>query len=336
MSTLDELPNDQRAALSLLLRQRKSYSDVATLLAIPERAIHDRAHAALAVLAPAQARALSPERRQEIGDYLLGQQPGVAERLRTRTYLANDEAARGWAQSLSSELTALTGSPPAEIPAPAAVAPAAPPAPLPTAAAQVAPAATGRSYPSRTPAPEPPFAPADRAWSAQESAPSSRLGGALLLTALVVTVAVAVILIISSGGGSKTKTSASAGKTTSTASKSGPVKGPALPMSSPSPTSHSVGVVEVLSEGSKHAFYIDAEHLPATRNFFYAIWLYNSQTSAEALSKSPAVGANHKLAGGALLPANAGEFREILLTRETSPHPTHPGKVVLRGAFKVG
>ena len=52
MSRLDELPPDQRAALSLLLRQRKSYAEVATLLGISERAVHDRAHAALAVLAP--------------------------------------------------------------------------------------------------------------------------------------------------------------------------------------------------------------------------------------------------------------------------------------------
>ena len=52
MSRLDELPPDQRAALSLLLRQRKSYGEVASMLGIGEQAVHDRAHAALAVLAP--------------------------------------------------------------------------------------------------------------------------------------------------------------------------------------------------------------------------------------------------------------------------------------------
>jgi len=54
MSRLDELPPDQRAALSLLLRQRKGYAEVAGLLHIPARAVHDRAHAALAVLARAR------------------------------------------------------------------------------------------------------------------------------------------------------------------------------------------------------------------------------------------------------------------------------------------
>ena len=75
MSRLDELPPDQRAALSLLLRQRKSYADVAAILGIPARAVHDRAHVALAMLAPRQARGLAPEHREEIGEYLLGQQP---------------------------------------------------------------------------------------------------------------------------------------------------------------------------------------------------------------------------------------------------------------------
>ncbi len=44
------------------------------MLGIAERAVHDRAHAALAVLAPARGAALEPGRREEIGEYLLGQQ----------------------------------------------------------------------------------------------------------------------------------------------------------------------------------------------------------------------------------------------------------------------
>ena len=76
MSRLEELPPDQRAALSILLRQRKTYAEVAAMLGIGEQAVHDRAHAALAVLAPQEARGLTPAMRQEIGDYMLSQQPG--------------------------------------------------------------------------------------------------------------------------------------------------------------------------------------------------------------------------------------------------------------------
>jgi hypothetical protein len=164
------------------------------------------------------------------------------------------------------------------------------------------------------------------------SAPSSRLGGALLLAAIAVAIVVAVILITTSGGSSK-----HAAKSTSTKAsrKSGPTVGPQLPLTPPSPSSKSTGAVVVLSEKNKRAFYIEAQNLPATHGFYYAIWLYNSPTSAKALSRSPAVGSSHKLAGGSALPANAGSYHEILLTRETDARPTHPGKVVLRGPFRL-
>ena len=96
-----------------------------------------------------------------------------------------------------------------------------------------------------------------------------------------------------------------------------------------------MGVVEILSEGDKRAFYIQAEHLPRTNGFYYALWLYNSPSSSEALSRAPSVGKSRKLAGGALLPEDAAKYHKILLTRETSSRPTHPGKVVLRGEFKM-
>jgi hypothetical protein len=101
MSRLEELPPDQRAALSLLVRQRKGYAEVADMLRIPQRAVHDRVHAALAVLAPRQARAVDPAQRLEIGDYLLGQQASISERLRTRTYLGASEPARDWARAVA-------------------------------------------------------------------------------------------------------------------------------------------------------------------------------------------------------------------------------------------
>src|ERR1700677_3199592 len=117
MTRLDDLPPDQRAALSLLLGQRKSYGELAALLSIPERAVHDRAHAALAVLAPRQARELTAEQRENIGDYLLGQQPGVAERLAARTVLDGSAPARAWAQAVSEQIAPLSSVPLAEIPA---------------------------------------------------------------------------------------------------------------------------------------------------------------------------------------------------------------------------
>ncbi|HEX4838738.1 MAG TPA: sigma factor-like helix-turn-helix DNA-binding protein, partial [Solirubrobacteraceae bacterium] len=51
MTELDRLPPDQRAVLSLVLDRGKSYGQVAEMLAIPESAVRDRAHAALDALA---------------------------------------------------------------------------------------------------------------------------------------------------------------------------------------------------------------------------------------------------------------------------------------------
>ncbi|HEX3519484.1 MAG TPA: sigma-70 region 4 domain-containing protein, partial [Solirubrobacteraceae bacterium] len=292
MSRLDELPPDQHAVLSLLLRQHKSYAEVALLLGIAERAVHDRAHAALAVLAPRQARGLEPERREEVGDYLLGQ-AGVAERIRTRTSLGESEHARIWAQAITAELAPLAGSTLPEIPpAPAAAAPEPPRAP---AAPPSDPASGTRPIPVSEVAASLP--------SSSPAAPSSRLGGALLLAAIVVAVVVAVILISSGGGGSHPKKTpaASPGSTSTTGSPTDTQ----FPLHSQSATSRTVGVVAVLSEKGKHAFFIEAQHLPPSHGFFYAIWLYNSHTSAEALSRAPAVGSSRKLEGGAALPANA-------------------------------
>src|SRR5256885_628404 len=116
MTRLDSLPPDQRAALALLLSQQRGYSDVAQLLRIREGAVHDRAHAALAVLAPGEARELPAERRLEIGDYLLGQRTSVADSLRTRSYLDSSPEARRWATAIAAELAPLATRPLPDIP----------------------------------------------------------------------------------------------------------------------------------------------------------------------------------------------------------------------------
>ncbi|HEY4917639.1 MAG TPA: sigma-70 region 4 domain-containing protein [Solirubrobacteraceae bacterium] len=314
MSRLDELPPDQRAALSLLLRQRKSYAEVAKLLGIPEHAVADRAQVALAVLATRQARDLTPERRKEIGDYLLGQQPGVAERLRTRTLLSSSEPAHAWASAVASQLAPLADANLPDIP------PVAPGAGAPQTLQDLSAASAAAAAPPSGPAPVRP-------------ARSSKLGGAIVLAVLVAAVVVAVVLL---SGGSSGKKSSTTSSTSSTSAKTGPTVENQISLKPPTGVkSASVGVVDVLAEAGKRAFFIEAQHVPASKGFYYAIWLYNSPHNALALSKSPAVGSTHRLAGGSLLPAAAADYREILLTRETTAHPKQPGRVVLRGPFSL-
>jgi hypothetical protein len=327
MSRIDELPPDQRAALSLLLREHRSYAQLATMLGIGERAVHDRAHAALAMLAPAQARLLSAEQRAEIGDYLLGQQPGLAERLATRSLLGSSESGRDWARALVHELAPLASRPLPEVPDGAL-------ASGDGAAAPAAAPANGSSAPSAAQPPSSRPRAAQRTGGAMAGAlPSSRVGGALLLAALLAGVIVAIVLLTSGGGSSHRKTTAAS---TRTGSGSGPRIAAQLTLRPASSSSKTLAVVEILAEGSKRAYYIAAEHLPPTRGFSYVIWLYNSPTSAQALSRTPTIGPSERLAGGSLLPANASSYHEMLLTRETSSHPAHPGTIVLRGPFNVG
>jgi hypothetical protein len=221
------------------------------------------------------------------------------------------------------------------------------------------PAQARASRDARSSAPAPPPPPVQtqagqtRNTGLSSSLPSSRRGGALLLAALVVIVVVAVILITSGGGSNKvsstqstgtsatTTTTPSTSKTSSTSSTSTtsgkkPTLDKQIALTSPEPNSKTVGLAEVLSEGSKRAFYIAAEHLPPSTGFFYAVWLYNSPTSSVALGKIPPVSSNGQAQGGALLPANAGEYHELLLTRETNEHASKPGPVVLSGAFSLG
>lgn len=169
--------------------------------------------------------------------------------------------------------------------------------------------------------------------------PVSRRGGALLLAVLVVVIVVVVILITSGGGGSHKPSTPAKTSSTSTSSTSKKAAGPTVDnqfaLTPTESASKAIGFVEVLSEKGKHAFYLGAEHLPPSTGFSYVVWLYNSPTSEEALGKSPTVGSNGRMQGGALLPANAGEYHKMLLTRETSSHPTTHGPIVLSGTFAL-
>lgn len=345
MSRLDQLPPDQRAALSLLLGQGKGYAEVAALLQIGERAVQDRAHAALAVLAPRQARELTPEGREEIGDYLLGQRRDEADRLRARTTLERSPAAQAWARALAAELAPLAPGTLPEIPGEAAGA-RQNGAPV---AARHAPAGEARPAPSSAQAApggasvNEPASPAGHRGGGAEGPrtlrdgvglPSSRVGGAVLLGAIA-GIVVAVVLLTSGGSSHHRAGSASGASTSGASSTARAAETNRLTLTPVSSSSKAIGVAAVLQEGSTYAFYIAAEHLPPTHGFFYAVWLYNSPSSFQPLNKTPAVGSDGRMQGGAILPANASSYSQMILTRETSEHPSHPGTIVLRGAFAL-
>jgi hypothetical protein len=290
MTELDRLPPDQRAVLSLVLDRGKSYGEVAEMLAIPERAVRDRAHAAL--------DALANERERE-GD-ARASAPASPVRASTVHAGASPEGApqTGTSQAGKSRAEAL-----------AAASAASPPPPR-------------RRDPGGA--------------SGPLSTPSSRRAGALLLGAIVVVVVVAVILVSSGGGkGSTPSATTSSSAATSTTAAGKPTLNKTIALTASEPSLKASGTAYVLSQNGRSAFYITAQGLPPSSGFFYAVWLYNSPSSSAPLGRASNVGSDGRLQGGNPLPTNANLYHQLVVTRETSTHPTHPGPIVLRGTFAL-
>ncbi|CAA9482994.1 MAG: hypothetical protein AVDCRST_MAG45-278, partial [uncultured Solirubrobacterales bacterium] len=108
MATLDTLPPQRRAIIELLLRQGQGYDGVASMLDIPEARVRELAREALASLAPGSARRVDDEWRDQVADYVLGQQTGPESRA-TRGHLKRSEPARTWVSSLIDSLDPLYG-----------------------------------------------------------------------------------------------------------------------------------------------------------------------------------------------------------------------------------
>jgi hypothetical protein len=338
MGSLETLPPDQRAVIDLVLQRGRSYDDIARLLAIDRAAVRARALAAFEAIGPDTG--ISPESRALITDYLLGQLPArVAEETRER--LANSPYDRAWARVLASELAQVASEPLPEIPdgsrasasasAPRAAEPAGPRADGQESAAAPAPRRRDRG------ARRPPRL-SDR--------PSSIVGGAvMLIVGAVIVVAVVVVLVFVVGGGSSkhpsgtpaasgtTPTTGTSGATTSTTTPKAQVVAQSN-LNPPSGSSPAKGVGIVVKEGNAYGIVIEAAHVAPNNKNAYAAWLYNSPSDAYRLGfVTPPVGKNGTLQVGSTLPANAGHFKQLLLTLETQSNPKSPGTIVLQGPF---
>jgi hypothetical protein len=369
MATLDSLPEDQRAVLSLVLQRGRGYDEIARMLSIDRAAVRERALAAFDALGPQTG--IPHQRRALITDYLLGQLPGSVA-AETRNRLAESASERAWARVVASELSPLASQPLPEIPSgagsPEPTAPVAGPqqpvapgggpsepvhgpgagagAPLAGVGAAAAAAEADRSAEQdevRSALGQPPPPPPD-------TPRSSRLGGIILLVGgalLVVAVIAVVVLVVSSGGSSKhgnsnvaalssgtTSTAASNSTTTSgTSTAATPVA--ALKLVSPHPKSKADGFAEVVKVGSNHGIEIVAQHItPNTTKppNAYAVWLYNSSADAHLLGfVNPGVGKSGRLETAGGLPSNASHFKHVIITLETKADPKTPGAIVLSG-----
>jgi hypothetical protein len=103
MATFDQLSPEQRAIVELVLRQGKTYAELADMLDLPEPRVRDLARDALVELAPVSVRGVEEDWRGQLADYVLGQQSGP-EATATKGHLRRSEAARSWTRSLLDSL----------------------------------------------------------------------------------------------------------------------------------------------------------------------------------------------------------------------------------------
>lgn len=302
MATFDQLSADQRAIIELVLQRGQSYSDLADTLGMPAARVRTLAREALGELAPATARAVEPDWRDQVADYLLNQQSGP-EATATRGHLRRSEPARAWARSLLDSLDELYGDSPPAIPE------------------------GGRGgRPKRE----------RKGADGGERKPLSaelkrrRLLGALAGAAAVLfIVLVPFSLIIGQGvaflgGGDDDKKDDKASNET------------------PRPIGQIVlrGVGgargegrAVIAERSGQRFLIVQAQLPANKSNreVYEVWLYNSQNDAKSVG-AQRTDAQGNFAGAGPLPQDASKFRFIDISREAvDRNQKHSGETVLRG-----
>ena len=309
MATIDDLTAPQRAVLQLLLQRGKSYDEIAGMLKLDRGAVQSRAHDAVAVLGPARPD-IGRDRRNEIADYLLGQQT-ASGRAATREYLEDAGEGRSWARSVAGTLRPLAAGGLPEIPA--------------------EPAEVDKAFDALD----------ARKARQDEVQRGSQLGTKILFGAAGL--AVAVVLILALGifggddGGPPTSTITRTGQTTPSETPQAIAQGVlAAPSSSSSEASAETAIVRYPSS-NQFKLLIVAKKLATPRSGqAYAVWMYTSRSDAlfVGFPKSP-VSAAGDLSVVADLSPDTRNYREVLITRESREKPTRPGSITLRGRLRV-
>ena len=311
MPRFDELPADQRAVLQLLLKQGKTYDDIAALLRLDREAVRERALDALDALGPETATGLDGDRQDEIADHLLLQQT-ASERQSTRRFLEGSAPGRAWARVVAAELRPIAGESLPEIPA---------------EGAEVEQAFDALAM---------------RKDAEDRHERSSRLGGYLVLAAIVIVIVLGIILLV--GGNDDDKTTAdsdspavtnsdgtdggSTGGTGATGTTGPPATFPQqqLNLDPPSGSSSKATGVAQIAGGT---LALQAEGLAQDNR--YLVWFYNSANDAVPIGFAQYQTDTKRIAGGIQgLPQEAEKYKYVVITRESADQVSKPTNIVLR------
>jgi hypothetical protein len=307
MATFDQLSPEQRAIVELVLRQGKTYNELADMLNLPEARVRELARDALVELAPVSVRGVEEDWRGQLADYVLGQQSGP-EATATKGHLRRSEAARSWARSLLDSLEQFyeNGSVPA-IPEgergrrAAAAAPREPREPREPRSAM-----GGRLAPT-----------ADRRWL---------MAGAAALILILLAVVIWPVGALTGGDDEKSAASSASSdngtQTTGGQSTTGETTG------------QPAGIAIVVQRNGKKQLLVQAARLtPSGQSEGYYVWLYNSPDDAKSLGGQVTdQNGNYQAIGP--LPADYKNYRFIDISRQqiaSSGAVKHSGNSVLRG-----
>ncbi len=314
MASIDDLKPDQRAALQLLLKQGRSYDEIAQLLRIEPRAVRERARSALDALGPEDVEGLELDEQDEIADYLLGQQ-SASRRAGTRDLLEGSAPGRAWARVVAGELRSGGLATDENLPD------------IPAEAAEEAEAFDALEA---------------RKVHRERTQRSSKVGGAILLTAAAIVVfgALALAIGLFDNDDDEPTSRTNTAQTTAT-NATPPVEAQVNLLPPAGRQSDAAGAAQVARQGNQRAVALLAQGLPAARENpprFYAIWLYSSPTQAERLGfprPQPSRENQGRIETGFPLPESARRFRELIVTQETQERPERPGTIVLRGRLNL-
>ena len=314
MASINELPPDQVAVLRILLGQDSSYSAISSSLHIEEREVRRRAEAALDSLATVEPP--TPAERDQVTDYLLGQQDEAAQE-QTRKLLASSPAAAAWARSLREPLGELGGK----------QLPVIPPS---GGAARVAQEDDGL---------EETLAAAPAA-AASSSAPRGheRRSGRILLAALAGLAILAAGLLIgratapdSSGGTGSGATNASQTDGNGTVIAAARLKPPAG-----SPAAKALGLAAFGRQQGQVILGLQAKDMPKpSGGTGYGVWLTGGSAGSLWLGYA-AVNTKGQIAVRSVVPATPSAYKTMLVTLESTRNPKTPGKTYLSGAITTG
>jgi hypothetical protein len=308
MATFDQLSPEQRAIVELVLRQGKTYAELAEMLNLPEPRVRDLARDALVELAPVSVRGVEDDWRGQLADYVLGQQAGP-EATATKGHLRRSEAARSWARSLLDSLEQFyeNGSVPA---IPDGERGRAARRPQPAAAAGAARRDDGER-------PRPALNVTDPVMRRRVLAGA----GALALVLLAVLIWPVGLLTGDDDDASSADNAEPAAQNTGAQGQQAADGRPA-------------GIAIVVEQNGKKQLLVQAARLaPSGQSEGYYVWLYNSQGDAKSMGGQVTdQQGNYQAIGD--LPADFRDYKSIDVTRQrigNDANIKHSGESVLRG-----